>query len=143
MAEDCIKQRTVSNLGLTFTERLSFRDETLPTCDRFMIQAEKGVDSVGETGRISVSRIAGARRWSFSFSDGLRNSIMPMTFSVASINAGTLTTALTLSLVWVCLQVATASPQATDPLPTEEVAVAKQVEISDEPRAIDRKSIAA
>lgn len=62
---------------------------------------------------------------------------MPMTFSVASINAGTLTTALTLSLVWVCLQVATASPQATDPLPTEEVAVAKQVEILDEPRAID------
>ena len=27
------KQRTVFNLGLTFTERLSFRDETLPTCD--------------------------------------------------------------------------------------------------------------
>ena len=62
---------------------------------------------------------------------------MPMTFSVASINAGTLTTALTLSLVWVCLQVATASPQATDPLPTDEAAVAKPIEISDEPGAID------
>ena len=60
-----------------------------------------------------------------------------MSLKAAPINARMLTTALTLSLVWICTQVSTASPQASDPQKADEAAVAKLMEISDEPAALD------
>ncbi len=61
----------------------------------------------------------------------------PLTIKVTPITARMRATALTLSLVWVCTQDATASPQATDAAKADEAAVAKPIEILDEPRAFD------
>lgn len=61
----------------------------------------------------------------------------PMTIKATPITARMLATALTLSLVLVCTQGATASPQATDAAKGDEATPAKPIEILDEPSALD------
>lgn len=55
-----------------------------------------------------------------------------MTIKVVPINARMLATTLALSLVWICTQGATASPQASDIPTADEAAMAKPIEILDE-----------
>jgi len=63
--------------------------------------------------------------------------MVPNTFRMTSIRAWALTAAMALSLVWVCGRVATASPQVTETPTAEEAAVAKPIEISDDPESLD------
>ncbi len=62
---------------------------------------------------------------------------MPTPFRIASTTASALTTAITISLVLVCGQVATAQPRTTETPTADNAAAAKPVEISNDPRALD------
>lgn len=61
----------------------------------------------------------------------------PMIFNVVPGTARIPATALTLTLAWVCMRSAMASPQASDIPTAEEATVVQPIEISDVPSAID------
>lgn len=61
----------------------------------------------------------------------------PLSSKVAPINASMLVAALTLLFVWISPQVLEASPQASETPKADEAAVAKPIEILDDPKSLD------